>query len=155
MTSPARLAFAALAGLVILLPAPTASGDPGGSGNGLGGEPGISPGLTPGAAALLLCPGVGTAVNVLGAGGGYCDFNFTIEGHIHCEWGGFIPIAQMWQCWRVFPGQPDHPGRPDPDVIPDGWGVPWAITGPTPQDQWPPPGLTPAPPPPPAEPPTP
>ena len=72
--------------------------------------------------------------------------------HIHCEWGGFAPIISMWQCWRVFPGQPDHPALPDPDIIPDGFGVPWPLTGPAPEDQWPPPGLAPAgqvPPPPP------
>jgi len=50
----------------------------------------------------------------------------------------------MWNCWRVWPGQPDHPAHPDPDIIPDGMGVPWAIMGPSPTDQWPPPGLAPA-----------
>jgi hypothetical protein len=63
--------------------------------------------------------------------------------HIHCEWGGFVPVVEMWNCWRVFPGQPDHPQLPDPDIIPDGMGVPWAIQGPTPDNQWPPPGLAP------------
>jgi hypothetical protein len=109
------------------------------------------------ASALFLCPGVGTATNVLGGGGGYCDFDFQeveLNGrvgvmHTHCEFGGFAPIAATWQCWRVWPGQPDHPRLPDPDIIPDGWGVPWAIQGPNPQDQWPPPGLAPVPPPPP------
>lgn len=121
-----------------------------GAGNTLGGEPGGGggpnlPNISPGAlAALFLCPGVGMAVNVLGGGGGYCDYSFTREGHIHCEWGGFSPIANAWQCWRVFPGQPDHPSHLDPDIIPDGWGVPWAILGPYPGDQWPPPGLAPA-----------
>jgi hypothetical protein len=97
-----------------------------------------------------MCPGRGGAADVLGLGGGYCDFNFTpVElapgkfgvMHIHCEWGGARFLLQMWNCWRVFPGQPDHPALPDPDIIPDGMGVPWAITGPAPWDQWPPPGL--------------
>jgi len=115
----------------------------------------------PGAPAIFLCPGVGAAGGAIGGGGGYCDFDFvpvrlsaTTEGigHIHCEWGGFTPLLTVWQCWRVWPGQPDHPKLPDPDIIPDGWGVPWAIAGPSPNDQWPPPGLAPgasfAPPPP-------
>lgn len=130
-------------------------------GGGIAGEPGIGggPNLSPIAgSALFLCPGVGMAVNILGAGGGYCDFEFQevrLPGppghgtmHTHCEFGGFAPVAATWQCWRVFPGQPDHPAHPDPDIIPDGWMVPWALTGPNPGDQWPPPGLTPAPPPP-------
>src|SRR6516165_5976174 len=107
----------------------------------------------PGAPAIFLCPGVGAAGGAVGGGGGYCDFDFvpvrlsaTTEGigHIHCEWGGFTPLLTVWQCWRVWPGQPDHPKLPDPDIIPDGWGVPWAIAGPTPNDVWPPPGLAPA-----------
>jgi len=107
----------------------------------------------PGAPAIFLCPGVGAAGGAIGGGGGYCDFDFipvrlsaTTEGigHIHCEWGGFTPLLTVWQCWRVWPGQPDHPKLPDPDIIPDGWGVPWAIAGPSPNDQWPPPGLAPA-----------
>jgi len=107
----------------------------------------------PGAPAIFLCPGVGAAGGAIGGGGGYCDFDFipvrlsaTTEGvgHIHCEWGGFTPLLTVWQCWRVWPGQPDHPKLPDPDIIPDGWGVPWAINGPSPSDQWPPPGLAPA-----------
>jgi hypothetical protein len=115
----------------------------------------------PGAPAIFLCPGVGAAGGAVGGGGGYCDFDFVPVrlsastegiGHIHCEWGGWTPLLTVWQCWRVWPGQPDHPKLPDPDIIPDGWGVPWAINGPTPTDQWPPPGLAPgasfAPPPP-------
>ena len=107
----------------------------------------------PGAPAIFLGPGVGAAGGAIGGGGGYCDFDFipvrlsaTTEGigHIHCEWGGFTPLLTVWQCWRVWPGQPDHPKLPDPDIIPDGWGVPWAIAGPSPNDQWPPPGLAPA-----------
>jgi hypothetical protein len=120
------------------------------------GAPGVAiaaPTLAPAAAGIFLCPGVGAAGNSLGGGGGYCDSNFspvwltpTTVGimHIHCEWGGFVPIAEMWQCWRVWPGQPDHPKMPDPDIIPDGMGVPWAINGPSPNDQWPIPGLMPA-----------
>jgi hypothetical protein len=121
----------------------------------LGGAPGVfsGPNISPGSlSAVFLCPGVGIAVNVLGGGGGYCNFNFieqVMPGgqvgnmHTHCEWGGFSPIANTWQCWRVFPGQPDHPRLPDPDIIPDGMGVPWAITGPTLGNQWPPPDLVP------------
>jgi hypothetical protein len=133
----------------------------GAEGPGAFSGPNISPGAL---SALFLCPGVGVAVNVIGGGGGYCDYDFQpvevrpgIFGnmHEHCEWGGFSPIANAWQCWRVFPGQPDHPRLPDPDIIPDGWGVPWAINGPNPFDQGPPPGLAPAaafePPPPPPE----
>jgi hypothetical protein len=146
------------------LPTPPGGGS-GEFGGGIAGEPGIGggPNLSPVAAsALFLCPGVGIAVNVLGGGGGYCDFDFVpVElanrsfgvMHIHCEFGGFAPVAASWQCWRVFPGQPDHPRLPDPDIIPDGMGVPWAIGGPNPQDQWPPPGLAPAPEPPPGPPP--
>jgi hypothetical protein len=119
---------------------------------GIGGEPGIgfvAPSLAPPTGGIFLCPGVGAAGASIGAGGGYCDFDFreVIGGHgnmhTHCEWGGFSPIVQMWNCWRVFPGQPDHPKLPDPDIIPDGMGVPWAIAGPTPDNQWPPPGLAP------------
>ena len=137
-----------------------AIGGPGGgaglSGGGLTGGPGIVatlPNLAPATAGIFLCPGVGAAGSAVGGGGGYCDFNFapvvlsaTTVGvsHIHCEWGGFVPIVEMWNCWRVWPGQPDHPKLPDPDIIPDGWGVPWAIGGPTPNDVWPPPGLAPA-----------
>ena len=100
----------------------------------------------------FLCPGVGMGVNVIGAGGGYCDFGFEptplpngrfATMHTHCEWGGFGGFGAGWQCWRVFPGQPDHPRLSDPDIVPDGWGVPGALTGPTPTDQWPPPGLAP------------
>ena len=146
------------------------TGSPGGSSDvGVGGgipgagAPASQSGneLSPGAGSLLfLCPGVGAAVNVLGSGGGYCDFDFRPinNGHMHCEWGGVGVFMQMWQCWRVFPGQPDHPAHPDPDIIPDGWGVPWALLGPSLHDQWPPPGLAPAPevlPPPPPEPPAP
>lgn len=145
---------------VALLPlfAPPANADngPGIGAPGIGGEPGINPGASPAAAAVLLCNGVGQGLVIAGAGGGWCDFDFThIPGvpgamHTHCEGGGFNPIVVTWQCWRVFPGQPNHPRLADPDLVPDGWGVPWAITGPSPNDQWPPPGLTPAPPPPPA-----
>jgi hypothetical protein len=139
------------------------------------GEPGINaggggvnvpaPALAPAAAALFLCPGVGAAASSFGGGGGYCDFDFEelmVGGHprgnmhVHCEWGGFVPVVDVWNCWRVFPGQPDHPRLPDPDIIPDGWGVPNALGGPTPDNQWPPPGMVPAgsvgPPPPPAAP---
>lgn len=127
------------------LPAPP-GGASGEFGGGISGEPGIGggPNLSPGVgSALFLCPGVGMALNVLGGGGGYCDFDFGVIGHIHCEFGGFAPVAASWQCWRVFAGQPDHPALPDPDIIPDGMGVPWAIRGPTLADQWPPPGLAP------------
>jgi hypothetical protein len=144
----------------------------GGGGGGLGqpsgggpGGIGVSPpGLAPATAGLFLCPGVGAAGASVGAGGGYCDFDFQPValtattfgiGHIHCEWGGFSVVVNVWNCWRVFPGQPDHPKLTDPDIIPDGMGVPWAIQGPSPTDQWPPPGLAPAsafaPPPPPTE----
>jgi hypothetical protein len=126
------------------------------SGGGLLGGPGIVatlPNLAPATAGIFLCPGVGAAGSAIGGGGGYCDFDFipvalSATGfgvmHIHCEWGGFVPIVEMWSCWRVWPGQPDHPAHPDPDIVPDGWGVPWAINGPSPSDQWPPPGLAPA-----------
>jgi hypothetical protein len=142
-----------------VLPTPASGflgGSPGiGAAPGLG-QPGVAilpPTLAPAAAGIFLCPGVGAAGNAFGGGGGYCDFEFapvfltptTVGiGHIHCEWGGFVPVVEMWNCWRVWPGQPDHPKLPDPDVIPDGWGVPWAIAGPTPNDVWPPPGLAPA-----------
>lgn len=119
----------------------------GGGGGGPGGVGIAAPGLAPQAATIFLCPGVGGAAAALGAGGGYCDFSFSQEGHIHCEWGGLAPVVDVWNCWRVWRGQPDHPAHPDPDIVPDGWGVPWALNGPTPQDQWPPPGLAPAPPP--------
>jgi hypothetical protein len=132
---------------------------PGGRGNGIGGPGGPGgiaspPGMNfaPAGATVFMCAGPGAAADVLGFGGGYCNFNFvpvklteTTYGvmHTHCEWGGARPIIEMWKCWRVFPGQPDHPEHPDPDVIPDGMGVPWAILGPTPENQWPPPGLAP------------
>jgi len=140
--------------IAVTLPAPEGnviSGIAGGVAAG-----GISvnaPSLAPATAGLFLCPGVGKAAGSIGAGGGYCDFDFepviltaTTMGlrHIHCEWGGFTPFVDVWNCWRVWPGQPDHPQLPDPDIVPDGWGVPWAINGPTPNDQWPPPGLAPA-----------
>ena len=160
-----------LVAALTLSTAGTANADPSAPGGSVGvgggvpgaGSPSSQSGneLSPGAGSLLfLCPGVGAAVNVLGNGGGYCDFDFRPinNGHIHCEWGGVGIFIQMWQCWRVFPGQPDHPGLPDPDIIPDGWGVPWALTGPSIHDQWPPPGLAPAAevaPPPPPEPPAP
>jgi hypothetical protein len=52
------------------------------------------------------CPGTGTDVTILGAGGGYCDFMFLPDGSfVHCEWGGFDPglinIASVSNCWRV------------------------------------------------------
>lgn len=130
------------------------------NGAGLGGPLAVPaiPQLSPAAAGLFLCPGVGAAANVVGGvGGGYCDFAFGQEGHVHCEWGGVSIVLDVWNCWRVWRGQPDHPAHPDPDIIPDGMGVPWALLGPTPTDQWPPPGLAPAgsfeppPPPPPPE----
>jgi hypothetical protein len=146
-------------------PAPAPLPSPGGGGvnapgiNAGGGGINVpSPQLAPADAALFLCPGVGAAGNALGGGGGYCDFDFhelRVNGrhvgnmHVHCEWGGFVPVVEMWNCWRVFPGQPDHPAHPDPDIIPDGMAVPDALNGPTPDDQWPPPGLAPAEPPPP------
>jgi hypothetical protein len=118
---------------------------------GIGGYEGFngyqSP-FAPGGIGVFLCPGRGGDAVVLGIGGGYCDYDFIRAPtggnmHIHCEWGGFAPIITMWNCWRVFPGQPDHPSLPDPDIIPDGMGVPYALTGPTPEDQWPPRGLAP------------
>lgn len=122
---------------------PGQPGSPGGAG-----QPGSQGGdnLSPGSGeALFLCPGVGAAATSFGGGGGYCDFDFRPSGaHIHCEWGGFSPVVQTWNCWRVFPGQPDHPRLPDPGIIPDGWGVPWALTGPSVGEQWPPPGLAPS-----------
>jgi hypothetical protein len=149
------------------LVAAAAAGGGGGaglSGGGSIGAPGIVgtlPNLAPATAGIFLCPGVGAAASVVGGGGGYCDFDFqtvpltaTTFGvmHIHCEWGGFAPLLEIWQCWTVFPGQPDHPAHVDPRIIPDGFGVPWAILGPSPDNQWPPPGLAPgasfAPPPP-------
>lgn len=161
-----RIIAGLTAATIVALGAGTAHADPGGSVGVGGGVPGVPgpPGsqssneLSPGTGtAIFLCPGVGAAANVVGMGGGYCDFDFRPNnmGHIHCEWGGAGVVIQMWNCWRVFPGQPDHPAHPDPDIIPDGWGVPWALLGPTVGDQWPPPGLAPAsaPPPPPAPPP--
>lgn len=124
---------------------------PGGIGSGVVSGALLGSSLGADESLLYLCPGVGTGVNVIGAGGGYCDFEFESTGHIHCEWGGFGPIAHIWNCWRVFPGRPDHPRLMDPDVIPDGWMVPGALTGPTYLDQWPPKGLQPIPPPPPAD----
>jgi hypothetical protein len=125
-------------------------GDDGGRTFGDRGFNGYQSPFSPGVLGAFLCPGRGADAVVLGIGGGYCDYAFErLPGrpgntHIHCEWGGFAPIVSMWQCWRVFPGQPDHPALPDPDVIPDAFGVPWALTGPTPDNQWPPPGLAPA-----------
>src|SRR6516165_10000194 len=145
------------------IPGPGGGIDPVGGSVGIG-APGLGgggPGLSPAAATIFLCPGRGAAASVVGGGGGYCDWNFQVvpfsNGHYgvmhdHCEWGGFNPLVEMWNCWRVWPGQPDHPALPDPDIIPDGWGVPWAIQGPTPSDQWPPPGLAPFIPQPPLEP---
>jgi hypothetical protein len=97
-------------------------------------------GLPGGGTVLILCPGVGGGVNVLGAGGGWCDYGFSPGGaHVHCEWGAFVPVAGGWQCWRVWRGQPDHPRLPDPDVIPDGAPPrPDALRGPAPDDQSPP-----------------
>jgi hypothetical protein len=150
--------------LVILFLDPKAQADSGAApvqpiapGGGLGGgigdinfNPEIStPEIAP-QEAVFLCPGVGGAAVVLGMGGGYCDFDFTKNpsgpgwNHIHCEWGGASPLISMWNCWTVFPGQPDHPAHQDPRIIPDGMGVPWAILGPDKADQWPPPGLAPA-----------
>jgi hypothetical protein len=155
-------------------PGPGAPAIPFGGSPGIGQAPGLgAPGLggggaelSPAEATIFLCPGVGGAASVLGFGGGYCDWGFqtvpltaTTYGvsHFHCEWGGAAPLIEMFNCWRVFPGQPDHPAHPDPDIVPDGFGVPWAIRGPSPTDQWPPPGLAPAaafePPPPATEPP--
>jgi hypothetical protein len=157
-------------GLLSVAAAVGGQGGAGLGGGGLIGGPGVVatlPNLAPATAGIFLCPGVGAAGSAVGGGGGYCDFDFipvalSATGfgvmHIHCEWGGFVPIVEMWNCWRVWPGQPDHPKLPDPDIIPDGWGVNWAINGPSPADQWPPPGLAPAaafePPPPATEPPT-
>jgi hypothetical protein len=136
------------------IPGPGGGIDPVGGSVGVG-QPGLGgggPGLSPAAATIFLCPGRGGAASVIGGGGGYCDWNFTPVKlgpnsygvmHDHCEWGGFNPLVEMWNCWRVWPGQPDHPALPDPDIIPDGMGVPWAIRGPDPTDQWPPPGLAP------------
>jgi hypothetical protein len=52
------------------------------------------------------CPGNGTDITVMGAGGGWCDFLFLPDGtHVHCEWGGFNPglidVASVSNCWRV------------------------------------------------------
>jgi hypothetical protein len=140
-TPPRGAALIALA----IASAPLASADPNeGNGGGINNDTDISLG---GNGILFLCPGVGAGTNVFGAGGGYCDMSFQPNwrggGHVHCEWGGFVPVAAGWQCWRVFRGQPDHPRLPDPDIIPDGWEVPDALTGPTPDDQWPPAGLAP------------
>jgi hypothetical protein len=135
-----------------------AHAEPGDGGPGIvGNGPGL-PGGPSGGTVLVLCPGLGGGVNILGGGGGWCDYGFELVEikpgiwgnlHTHCEWGGFAPVAAGWQCWRVFPGQPDHPRLLDPDVIPEGWMLPGALTGPTPDDQWPPKGLQPIPPPPP------
>ena len=138
-------------GFVSTLPAP-----PVGTAAGIGaaGVAVSAPQLAPAVAGLFMCPGRGASAAVLGSiGGGYCNFAFEqialpggIVGtmHVHCEWGSAGSILSLFNCWRVFPGQPDHPALNDPDIIPDGWGVPWALTGPTPDDQWPPPGLAPA-----------
>jgi hypothetical protein len=65
------------------------------------------------------CPGDGTDVTVLGAGGGYCDFLFLPDGvHVHCEWGGFnaglIDVASMSNCWRVHEDGTRVPAPPPP-----------------------------------------
>jgi hypothetical protein len=137
--------------LIVLLLAAPAHADPvsgsgeGEAGNAVGGGP---ESVDAPVVAVFLCPGVGSAAVIFRtAGGGWCDFGFGRTGHTHCEWGGFAPVAAMWNCWRVFPGRPDHPQLPDPDIIPDGWMVPWALTGPSQGDQWPPPGMVPIPPP--------
>jgi hypothetical protein len=150
------LSVVGLSVFCLMWTSPEADADDGPGAPGIVGQgPGL-PGGPGGGTVLVLCPGVGGGSNILGIGGGYCDYGFEpaeirpgVWGnmHIHCEWGGFAPVAAGWQCWRVFPGQPDHPRLPDPDIVPDGWGVPWAIAGPTPADQWPPQGLAPAPPP--------
>lgn len=98
---------------------------------------------------LILCPGVGAGADVgfgIGkSGGGWCDFDFTPSGmHVHCAWGGNVLGGGGWACWRVFRGQPDTPQLPDPDIVAPGFIASNALTGPTPQDQWPPPGLAPA-----------
>jgi hypothetical protein len=70
--------------------APAAAADPGIGGiGGIGGNPGggNGPNLNPdvnvsaGASLLFMCPGVGAAANVIGGGGGYCDWGFSAEGH--------------------------------------------------------------------------
>lgn len=82
-----RTVFAAVAALVAaLMSAPTADALP------------PSP----------FCPGNGTDVVVMGAGGGWCDFMYTPDGlHVHCEWGGFtlgfMDVASVSNCWRVGP----------------------------------------------------
>jgi hypothetical protein len=154
MNAAVRLALAALTAAFMLFfaPAPDADGQPGEGGEN---DPNIDIGGGGGPALPFLCPGVGEGASILMGRGGWCDFDFHNERdktgvlHTHCEWGGFSAIANAWRCWRVFPGQPDHPKLSDPDIIPDGWTMPNALTGPTPEDQWPPAGLTPAPPPPP------
>jgi len=116
----------------------------GGGINPIGGNGGrdinLDIGLPGGGTVLILCPGWGMGANILGAGGGFCDFGFVPGGaHIHCEWGAFAPVAGGWQCWRVWQGQPDHPRLGDPDIIPDG-SPPRAdaLWGPAPNDQLPP-----------------
>jgi hypothetical protein len=156
MSAAVRLAPLALA--AVLFTCPVAGADAGTPGAGIGGEPGLGAngvggsGLSPASAAIFLCPGRGGAMEFAAIGGGYCDFNFTPVMlsattfgvmHVHCEWVGLTIVVEGWNCWRVFPGQPDHPALPDPDIIPDGYGVPWAIQGPSPNNQWPPPGLAP------------
>ena len=142
----------ALATLCPIARADPVTGDGSGeTGNATGGGPEA---VSAPVEAVFLCPGVGSATLIFrAAGGGYCDFGFGSWGHTHCEWGGFAPVAASWQCWRVWRGQPDHPRLPDPDIIPDGYMVPWALNGPSKGDQWPPPGLQPIPPPPPPGPP--
>lgn len=137
----------------VIAPVPVVPGNGGldalgGAGGGLSNPGGVN--FAPGNAGIFMCPGIGGSASVLGFGGGYCDFNFQpikldadhwAVMHNHCEWGSAAPVLGIWNCWRVFPGQPDHPALQDPDIIPDGMGVPWAIAGPVPSDQWPPPGL--------------
>lgn len=69
-----------------------------------------------------MCPGDGTDITVVFAGGGYCDFMFLPDGHgaethVHCEWGG---VLQMWNfisinnCWRVNADGSKIPAPPPP-----------------------------------------
>jgi hypothetical protein len=142
-TNRARLAAsgAAAAAALLLFAAGSARADTGAGGGGIGNNNDIDfdASLPGGGTVLILCPGVGAGANIIGASGGYCDYGFSPGGaHIHCEWGGFNPIAGGWQCWRVWRGQPAHPRLPDPDIVPDGAPPrPDALWGPSPEDQSP------------------
>jgi hypothetical protein len=80
-----RAALLGFAVVVLTLPAPDATADPGpgdpGSGVGGGGRLNPDINLNAGSSLLFMCPGRGSAANILGGGGGYCDWGFSAQGH--------------------------------------------------------------------------